>query len=228
MPRLSRRAGPMLVTLRGCTADDAALRPRPHARADVRLLAGHVAQSAAGAGRDQDTAPRGAGAVVSYARYVVGVRGRQRVGSQHAVPGLRYWSAAVIVTVLASFLLGLAIKLWYDEAYLEAHGVVTTAVIDDFHTTRYGTTVWLHFTGPDGAKIDAIVHDPPDTVRLEAGGTLPVRYDSGDPTGRIKPVGADDATFVRWLLLSFSTLLLTMIGRAVVRRLRGSRPAAET
>jgi hypothetical protein len=167
-------------------------------------------------------------AVVSYARYVAGIRGRQRVGSQHAVPGLRYWSATVMMTVLTSFLLGLAIKLWYDEAYLEAHGVVTTAMIDDFHSTRYGTTVWLHFTLPGEAKADAIVHDPPETVRLEPGGTLPVRYDPEDPTGRIKPVGADDATFVRWFLLSFSTLLLAMIGRAVVRRLRGSRPAAES
>jgi hypothetical protein len=105
---------------------------------------------------------------------------------------------------------------------------MATAVIDDFHSTRYGTTVWLHFTLPGGDQVDAVVHDPPESVLLKAGSTLLVRYDPGDPTGRIEPFGADAETYVRWLVLGISTMILLMIGRAVVQRLRGSRPDAES
>ncbi|GAA4259362.1 DUF3592 domain-containing protein [Dactylosporangium darangshiense] len=141
---------------------------------------------------------------------------------QRDVSGPRFWSGAVFMLGLVSLLSGLDAKLWYDEEHLAAHGVTATAVVDDHHSTRYGVTVYVHFTPPGGDRVDAIVHDPPDTARLEAGSPLPVRYDPEDPAGRIEPVGADDR-FTRWGLLGICVLLWVMSGRAVVGRLRGSR-----
>ncbi|MGS2616274.1 DUF3592 domain-containing protein [Micromonospora sp. LZ34] len=80
------------------------------------------------------------------------------------------------------------------------------------------THLTVRFTTATGEEVTAEVSDPSTRTKQQVGAPITLRYDPGDPAGRVADANDETAVVTRWLLVVGGGAMLTAIGWVMWRR----------
>lgn len=138
-------------------------------------------------------------------------RTRGRAGARERF-GLQHILVLVLVAGFGTTLLVSGLDGWRDHRILASRGVTATAVITKVHSGRSGPSVDVRFTTSAGQETTTRVKDAESPDGLHEGGSIAVRYDPLDATGRVESATGGNAAATHWFLIVSGVLLLALSG----------------